>query len=140
MCLVGLASRASAVLLLCIPASFFELLRRCALWLASSGGARKKEDMLDSRHPQMSALQAPTALGDIDRIDTMCVFNISVPKGFQRRSKLEKSMRDWFDNGEATASKFVLCGPGGIGKSTLVCIYIYIYVCLVSGAQRHDKI
>jgi len=29
----------------------------------------------------------------------MCVFNINAPKGFQRRSTLEKSMRDWFSNG-----------------------------------------
>jgi len=52
----------------------------------------------------------------------MRVFNVSAPKGFQRRSKLEKGMRDWFDNGEDTTNKCVLCGPGGIGKSTLVYI------------------
>eukprot|EP00277_Geminigera_cryophila_P019821 CAMPEP_0179489942 /NCGR_PEP_ID=MMETSP0799-20121207/65152_1 /TAXON_ID=46947 /ORGANISM="Geminigera cryophila, Strain CCMP2564" /LENGTH=106 /DNA_ID=CAMNT_0021306017 /DNA_START=269 /DNA_END=585 /DNA_ORIENTATION=- len=68
----------------------------------------------------MSALQAPAALGDGDRVVAMRVFNVSAPKGFQRRSKLEKGMRDWFDNSEATTNKCVLCGPGGIGKSTLV--------------------
>jgi len=87
----------------------------------------------------MSAPLAPTALGDRDRVSAMRVFNVSAPKGFQRRSKLEKGMRDWFDNGEATTNKCVLCGPSGIGKSTLVCtlcvclyrykniIYTYIY-------------
>jgi len=50
----------------------------------------------------------------------MCMFNVNAPKGFQHRSTLEKGMRDWFYNGEATTNKFVLCGPGGIGKSTLV--------------------
>jgi len=80
-----------------------------------------------------SALQAPAALEDGDRVDAMRVFNISAPKGFQRRSTLEKGMRDWFDNGEATTNKCVLCGPGGIGKSTLVCIciYVYVYACIV---------
>ena len=67
-------------------------------------------------------MSAPTALGDRGRVGAMRVFNVSAPKGFQRRSKLEKGMRDWFDNGEDTTNKCVLCGPGGIGKSTLVYI------------------
>jgi len=80
----------------------------------------------------MSAPLAPTAVGNKGRLGAMRVFNVSAPKGFQRRSKLEKGMRDWFDNGEATTNKCVLCGPGGIGKSTLVytscaCIYRYRY-------------
>ena len=58
--------------------------------------------------------------GDSDQ-QLMLVYNVCAPKGFQRRSTLEKGMRDWFDNGEATTNKCVLCGPGGIGKSTLVC-------------------
>jgi len=60
----------------------------------------------------------------------MLVFNVSAPKGFQRRSKLEKGMRDWFNNVKATINKCVLCGPGGIGKSTLVyklCVCLYRY-------------
>ena len=48
------------------------------------------------------------------------VYNVHTPQGFQRRSKLEKGIRDWFGNGEAMTNKCVLCGPGGIGKSTLV--------------------
>jgi len=28
-------------------------------------------------------------------VGAMCVFNVSTPKRFQRRSKLEKGMRDW---------------------------------------------
>ena len=76
--------------------------------------------MPDRRNPRMSALQAPAALGDGDQVVAMHVFNVSAPKGFQRRSKLEKGMRDWFDNGEAMTNKCVLCGPGDIGKSTLV--------------------
>ena len=46
----------------------------------------------------------------------MRVFNVQVPTGFQPRSRLEKSMRGWFNG---LQSKCVLCGPGGIGKSTL---------------------
>jgi len=48
----------------------------------------------------------------------MLVYNVCAPKGFQRRSTLERGMRDWFDNGEATTNKCVLCGPEGIGNST----------------------
>ena len=73
------------------------------------------------------------------------VYNVCAPKGFQRRSTLERGMRDWFDNGEATTNKFVLCGPGGIGKSTLVytlcvCIQIcYVYIQILAPGQiRHD--
>ena len=63
----------------------------------------------------------------------MLVYNVCAPKGFQRRSTLEKGMRDWFDDGENATTKFVLCGPGGIGKSTLVymssvCVHIYQYI------------
>jgi len=54
------------------------------------------------------------------------VYNVCAPKEFQRRSTLERGMRDWFDNGETTTNKCVLCGPGGIGKSTLVFIFVYI--------------
>ena len=62
----------------------------------------------------------------------MLVYKVCAPKGFQRQSTLEKGMRDWFDKGEATTNKFVLCAPGGIGKSTLVyilcvCIHMYKY-------------
>jgi len=75
--------------------------------------------------------------GGVGDEQLMLVYNVCAPKGFQRRSTLERGMRDWFDNGEATTNKCVLCGPGGIGKSTLVyivcvCIYIqayYAYIC-----------
>ena len=50
----------------------------------------------------------------------MLMFNVLAPIGLQRRSKLEKAMRDWFNSLGATTNKCVLCGPGGIGKSTLV--------------------
>ena len=58
----------------------------------------------------------------------MLMFNVLTPMGLQRRSKLEKAMRDWFNSLGATTNKCVLCGPGGIGmcgpggigKSTLV--------------------
>ena len=50
----------------------------------------------------------------------MLMFNVLAPIGLQRRSKLEKAMRDWFKSLGATTNKCVLCGPGGIGKSTLV--------------------
>ena len=80
----------------------------------------------------MSTPLAPTALADRDKVVAMRVFNVSDPKGFQRRSKLEKGMRDWFDNGEATTNKCVLCGPGGIGKSTLVTMFCtYICICIM---------
>ena len=116
----------------------------------------EQEGVLGSRYPRvMSTPLAPTALADRDKVVAMRVFNVSDPKGFQRRSKLEKGMRDWFDNGEATTNKCVLCGPGGIGKSTLVytlCVCIYIYknimstcICwyqkiLAPGALRHDAL
>jgi len=72
--------------------------------------------------------------------DGMLVYNVCAPKGFQRRSTLERGMRDWFDDGETTTNKCVLCGPGGIGKSTLVYIicvrtYIpvyYVYICILA--------
>jgi len=91
----------------------------------------EQEGVLGSRYPRvMSTPLAPTALAGRDKVVAMRVFNVSDPKGFQRRSKLEKGMRDWFDKGEATTNKCVLCGPGGIGKSTLVytlCVCVYIY-------------
>jgi len=76
-------------------------------------------------------------------VHLMLVYNVCAPKGFQRRSTLERGMRDWFDNGDATTNKCVLCGPGGIGKSTLVyiiciCIYLpvnYVYICIL--AKEH---
>ena len=68
------------------------------------------------------------------------MYNVCAPKGFQRRSTLERGMRDWFDNGEATTNKCVMCGSGGIGKSTrvytlCVCTYIpvyYVYICILA--------
>jgi len=50
----------------------------------------------------------------------MLVYNVNAPVGFQRRSRLERGMRDWFEDGGPTTNKCVMCGPGGIGKSTLV--------------------
>jgi len=71
--------------------------------------------------------------GGEDKQRKMLVYNVCAPKGFQRRSTLERGMRDWFDNRESTTKKCVLCGPGGIGKSTLVyslsvCMYIHTSV------------
>jgi len=57
----------------------------------------------------------------------MLVYNVCAPKGFQRRSMRGKGMRDWFDKGEATTNKCVLCGPDGIGKSTMVYI-LFIFM------------
>ena len=99
--------------------------------LPLAGLSTRAAGVPDRRNSRMSALQAPAALGDRDRVVAMRVFNVSAPKGFQRRSKLEKGMRDWFDNGEATTNKCVLCGPGGIGKSTLVCVCIYVCACIL---------
>ena len=59
------------------------------------------------------------AAGSGDPSKLVC-FNVHAPTAFQRRSKLEKGMRDWFDARGFTTNKCVLCGPGGIGKSTLV--------------------
>jgi len=83
--------------------------------------------------------------GGVGDEQLMLVYNVCAPKGFQRRSTLERGMRDWFDNGEATTNKCVLCGPGGIGKSTLVyiiceCVHIlvyYEYICILA-KQRYD--
>jgi len=74
----------------------------------------------------------------------MLVYNVCAPKGFQRRSTLERGMRDWFDNGEAATNKCVLCGPGGIGKSTpayILCVYtriLYIHTYIRQGALWND--
>ena len=48
-------------------------------------------------------------------------FNVSVPSdGLQGRSMLEKLMHKWLDGeDEARRLKYVLWGPGGVGKSTL---------------------
>ena len=46
-------------------------------------------------------------------------FNVRAEaEGLQGRSKLEKAMQEWFE-GEGQRTRFVLCGPGGTGKSTL---------------------
>ena len=59
-------------------------------------------------------------IGEVGQGHTMLVYNVQAPLGgFQRRSELEKSMRDWFDTGGLQTNKCVLCGPSGIGKSTL---------------------
>ena len=49
-------------------------------------------------------------------------FNISVPSdGLQGRSRLEKLMHKWLDVSDEAGQrlKYVLRGPGGVGKSTL---------------------
>jgi len=87
-----------------------------------------------SRAGKLTATQKRTyGQGGGGHKQLMLVYNVCAPQGFQRRSTLERGMRDWFDNGETTTTKFVLCGPGGIGKSTLVymsgvCVHIYQYV------------
>jgi polynucleotide 5'-kinase involved in rRNA processing len=49
-------------------------------------------------------------------------FNVSVPSdGLQGRSRLEKPMHKWLDGDDEAGRglKYVLWGPGGVGKSTL---------------------
>ena len=49
-------------------------------------------------------------------------FNVSVPSdGLQGRSRLEKLMHKWLDGSDKAGRrlKYVLWGPGGVGKSTL---------------------
>ena len=50
-------------------------------------------------------------------------FNVSVPSdGLQRRSRAEKLLHKWLEDGsddEGRRLKYVLWGPGGVGKSTL---------------------
>jgi hypothetical protein len=49
-------------------------------------------------------------------------FNVSVPSdGLQGRSRLEKLMHKWLDGSDEAGRrlKYVLWGPGGMGKSTL---------------------
>jgi tetratricopeptide (TPR) repeat protein len=49
-------------------------------------------------------------------------FNVSVPSdGLQGRSRLEKLMHKWLDGSDEAGRrlKYVLWGPGGVGKSTL---------------------
>ena len=56
--------------------------------------------------------------GDSGEKQAMRVFNVQAPTGFQPRSRLERSMRDWFE-AHGPQPKFVVWGPGGSGKSTL---------------------
>ena len=50
----------------------------------------------------------------------MLVFNVPEDEmGYARPRKLNKDMCDWFYAGNT--NKCVMCGPSGIGKSTLVC-------------------
>jgi len=81
--------------------------------------------------------------GDGEGGGEMLVYNVNAPVGFQRRSRLERGMRDWFEDGGPTTNKCVLCGPGGIGKSTLVstpfspvasCTF-----CLVNATTDHSE-
>jgi len=97
-----------------MPAAGFEI-----VCLAAAAQESEQEGVLCSRNPHiMSAHLAPTAVGD--RVGAMHVFKVYAPKGFQRRSKLKKGLCDYFDKDEATTNKCVLCGHGGIGKSTVV--------------------
>jgi hypothetical protein len=52
----------------------------------------------------------------------LLTFNVSVPSdGLQRRSRPEKLMHKWLDGDDEARRrlKYVLWGPGGVGKSTL---------------------
>ena len=86
-------------------------LRQCTLQLAFNSGVRKRaRGCAWQPLPRViSAPPAPTAIGDRDRVGTMRVLNGSAPKGLQCRSKLKKGMHDWFEKGEATTNKCVLC-------------------------------
>ena len=56
------------------------------------------------------------------RADTVLAFNVAVPvEGLQVRKKLERALREWFQN--ERCPRFVLFGPGGAGKSTLAVKY-----------------
>jgi hypothetical protein len=49
-------------------------------------------------------------------------FNVSVPSdGLQGRTRLEKPLHKWLDGTDDAGRrlKYVLWGPGGVGKSTL---------------------
>jgi len=93
----------------------------------------QEERVASSRAGDHTATQQRTCgQGGKGNLQPMLIYNVSAPKGFQRRSMLEKGMRDWFANGQATTNKCVLCGPGGIGKSTLVTMFCtYICICIM---------
>jgi hypothetical protein len=50
---------------------------------------------------------------------TALAFNVSVPSDVQGRSRLEKLMHKWLDDEAGRRLKYVLWGPGSLGKSTL---------------------
>ena len=50
---------------------------------------------------------------------SLLVYNVVVPPGgLQARKKLERALLEWLDGAEQRV-RFVLCGGGGAGKSTL---------------------
>jgi tetratricopeptide (TPR) repeat protein len=68
----------------------------------------------------------PKTAAAADECDTpvvnLLLFNVSVPSdGLQGRSRLGKLMHKWLDDDDEAGQrlKYVLWGPGGVGKSTL---------------------
>jgi len=82
-------------------------------------------NVASNRAGKHTATQHRTCARDGDGDEQlMLVYNFYTLKGFRRRTTLERGMRDWFDKGKATTNKCVLCGPGGIGNSTLILMCI----------------
>ena len=56
--------------------------------------------------------------------EEVLVFNVVVPAGgLQARKKLERALLEWLDCAEQRR-RFVLCGGGGAGKSTLAVKFV----------------
>ena len=56
--------------------------------------------------------------------EEVLVFNVVVPAGgLQARKKLERALLEWLDGAEQRR-RFVLCGRGGAGKSTLAVKFV----------------
>jgi hypothetical protein len=76
--------------------------------------------------PSTRGSTKPKTAAAADECDTpvvkLSLFNVSLPSdGLQGRSRLEKLLHKWLDGDEEAGRrlKYVLWGPGGVGKSTL---------------------
>jgi len=58
----------------------------------------------------------------------MPVYNFCAPKGFQRQSTLERGMRNWFDNGEATHTGVCCADPEALASRHWYIYYAYLCI------------
>jgi Mrp family chromosome partitioning ATPase len=80
------------------------------VWVAGGAGA------------EQGGRSAPSSRHEPGGDGRLLAYNVSAPSdGLQGRSRLEKRMHKWLDGSDDAERrlKYVMWGPGGVGKSTL---------------------